>query len=75
MASAEKSLLGSETVQTMRKKGNQAIVCGLSANDIRDTFTAAGADDFLLKPLPTKKEQLQKVLERLLEHRQVTLTV
>ena len=49
MASVEKQLLGTETAQSMRMKGLKSKICGLSANDLRDAFINAGADDFILK--------------------------
>ncbi|CAB9526882.1 respiration control sensor protein ArcB [Seminavis robusta] len=69
MASTEKQLLGTETVQAMRSKGVQSIICGLSANDIRNHFINAGADEFQLKPIPCKVDELRTLLIRILETR------
>ena len=62
MASVDKQLLGTETAHVMRTKGVTSIICGLSANDLKDSFMSSGADDFLLKPLPCKPNELRAVL-------------
>ena len=49
----------------MRARGNTAIICGLSANDVREGFMSVGADSFLMKPLPAKKEALHAILAKL----------
>ena len=67
MASVDKQLLGTETVQAMRTKGVESKICGLSANDVRETFINSGANEFLLKPLPCKPVELEKTLLRILE--------
>ena len=67
MASIEKSLLGTETAQAMRSKGVKSIICGLSANDIKDSFISSGADDFLLKPMPCKPDALREALLKILD--------
>ena len=67
MASIEKSLLGTETAKAMRSKGVRSIICGLSANDIKDSFISCGADDFLLKPMPCKSDALREVLVKILD--------
>ena len=66
MASAEKQLLGSETVQALREKGVTSTVCGLSANDLKDHFLECGADAFMMKPFPCDAEKLQRELRRVL---------
>lgn len=58
MASIEKQLLGTETAQAMRAKGVKSTLCGLSANDLEQQFFNSGADAFLLKPFPCKKDAL-----------------
>jgi CheY-like chemotaxis protein len=58
MASMEKQLLGTETVAALRSKGCHARRCGLSANDVETAFLNAGADFFILKPIPASKEGL-----------------
>ena len=63
MASVEKQLLGTETVQRMRARGVTARICGLSANDMQNAFLEAGANAFLLKPLPCKADSLLQALE------------
>jgi FixJ family two-component response regulator len=67
MASAEKSLLGTETATQMRSKGIKSTICGLSANDIKDSFLKSGADDFLLKPMPCKADMLRETLSNILQ--------
>jgi CheY-like chemotaxis protein len=66
MASVEKSLLGSETVEMMRRNGVTSRICGLSANDKENEFLAAGADCFLFKPFPCERHALEKELFRIL---------
>jgi len=66
MASTEKQLLGTDTIQVLRRNGVRCLICGLSANDHEDKFRRAGADDFILKPFPCEKSALQKELLRVL---------
>ncbi|CAB9528667.1 respiration control sensor protein ArcB [Seminavis robusta] len=66
MAAAEKQLLGTETAQVMRSRGMDCKICGLSANDLRDAFINAGADEFILKPMPCRPQELKGVLHRIL---------
>ena len=68
MASVEKRLLGTETVAAMRSNCVASAICGLSANDIRDSFLGAGANDFVLKPMPCKPDSLRAMLAKILEH-------
>jgi signal transduction histidine kinase/CheY-like chemotaxis protein len=70
MASVEKQLLGSEATRALRAKGVTSVICGLSANDTRDTFIKAGADDFIMKPFPCKKDALTRMLLRTLDSRE-----
>lgn len=65
MASTEKQLLGTETIRALRAKGVTTKICGLSANDIDAEFREAGADHFLLKPLPCQKDALKHELLQL----------
>ena len=69
MASTQKQLLGTETVSLLRSKGIEAIVCGLSANNLGQQFIDAGADYFLLKPLPCETGELAATLQRIMESR------
>lgn len=69
MASTQKQLLGTETVRELRSRGMNAIICGLSANDIGSQFMEAGADCFIMKPLPCEKEALAAELIRILNSR------
>ena len=71
MASASKQLLGTEAVAEMRSMGVASIICGLSANDIRDSFVGAGANEFVLKPIPCKPDCLRAVLTKLLDHKNI----
>ena len=64
MASVEKQLLGTETVQAMRAKGVGSIICGLSANDMEEEFVKAGANAFISKPFPCRKDMLKDELRR-----------
>lgn len=66
MASVEKKLLGTETVRALRSKGVRSRICGLSANDVEDGFLGNGADAFMFKPFPCKKEELLVALQRVL---------
>lgn len=72
MTSAEQALKGTETVRALRAMGVNSVICGLSANNLEDTFVTAGADGFILKPFPCKEEALSKELSRLLSLRQTT---
>lgn len=65
----DKQLLGTETVRLMRSQGVDAVVCGLSANDLEGPFKEAGADAFWLKPFPTDQIDLKQRLHRLLASR------
>jgi CheY-like chemotaxis protein len=58
----QKQLLGTETTHALRSKGVQAKICGLSANEMAEEFFAAGANNFVCKPLPTKKDSLHQIL-------------
>lgn len=66
MASVEKQLLGTETVRALRAKGVKSIICGLSANNVQDQFYDAGANAFMSKPFPCKKDTFTKELHRVI---------
>jgi signal transduction histidine kinase/CheY-like chemotaxis protein len=66
MASTEKQLLGTETVRALRAKGFKNTICGLSANDTEQSFISAGADCFVLKPIPCERSKLEGVLDGIL---------
>ena len=70
MASVEKQMLGTETVEALRAKGVDSRICGLSANDKEAEFLAAGADAFTFKPFPCEKGALSRELFRILYHDQ-----
>jgi CheY-like chemotaxis protein len=67
MASAEKQLLGTETVRALRAKGVGSRICGLSGNDMSEQFLKAGADFFLRKPISCEKDAFRIVLAGILE--------
>jgi CheY-like chemotaxis protein len=66
MASTEAKLLGTETVLALREKGFKNKICGLSANDVEQSFISAGADCFILKPIPCDRRTLVGVLDGIL---------
>jgi CheY-like chemotaxis protein len=66
MASVQKQLLGTETVQELRNRGVTSRICGLSANDKESEFLEAGADAFTFKPFPCEKGALRQELFRVL---------
>lgn len=69
MGGAEPALLGTETVVELRSRGVDCTICGLSANDIEKEFLTAGADDFVLKPLPCEPIALEAELVRITSRR------
>lgn len=69
MASFEKQLLGTETVQAMRSKGVASILCGCSANDLEQQFLDAGADAFVSKPFPCGKDEMRAEILHIIERR------
>jgi CheY-like chemotaxis protein len=69
MASTQKQLLGTEATQLLRSKGVASLICGLSANSIEPQFVEAGADCFMLKPLPCEAKELTRELSRILRIR------
>lgn len=71
MASAEKQLLGTETIRALRSNGCKSKIVGLSANDLEKAFLGAGADSFIMKPFPCEKEELRRELRRVLKLDQV----
>jgi CheY-like chemotaxis protein len=67
MASTKKQMLGTETIRALRAKGFKNTICGLSANDhIEQSFIGAGADCFVLKPIPCDRSRLEAVLDGIL---------
>jgi CheY-like chemotaxis protein len=65
MSSTEKQLLGTDTVRALRAKGFKNRICGLSANDLEQSFTSAGADCFVLKPIPCERSLLEGILGKI----------
>jgi CheY-like chemotaxis protein len=66
MASTEKQLLGTETVEIMRARGITCVICGLSANEKESEFLQAGANAFSSKPFPIELASMTKELCRIL---------
>lgn len=66
MASVEKQLLGTQAVEALRARGVDCRICGLSANDKEAEFLDAGADIFVVKPLPCDPPYLRQELQRIL---------
>ena len=62
-------MLGTETVRALRSRGEQCVICGLSANDMEQQFKEAGADAFLFKPFPCESEALSVEVARVLDSR------
>lgn len=69
MASHNKSLLGTETIQAMRRRGVKSVICGLSANDKEEEFRQSGADAFMLKPFPCQKDAMHRALLQVIRSR------
>ena len=67
MASAARSLLGTETARALRSNGVTSLLVGLSANNVEDAFLEAGADAFMSKPFPCDNEALKSELCRILQ--------
>jgi len=70
MESTSKQLLGTEAVRQMRESGDvddSCIICGLSANEEKERFLMAGANYFLMKPIPCSKAGLKSQIVRVLE--------
>ena len=59
-------LLGSDVVAELRNRGNESVICGMSANDVETLFDDAGADAFIFKPLPFRPDALTRELKRIL---------
>lgn len=66
-----KPLIGSEAVRALRNNGVECIICGLSANNMEESFKSAGADCFLLKPFPCAREAMERELLRITHARPV----
>jgi len=56
MPCTDRTMLGTEIVRKLRTLGVPSMICGLSKNMISQEFMDAGADHFLLKPFPCKRE-------------------
>ena len=74
MPSPTKTLLGTETVRAMRARGVKSLICGLSANDMKESFKDAGAETFMLKPFPCKPVQLLEALQQIWACRSLCLS-
>jgi CheY-like chemotaxis protein len=69
MESTTQQLLGTEVVRVMRDSDlvdDSTTICGLSANEEKERFLSAGANYFLLKPLPCSKDALKHQILRVL---------
>lgn len=66
MASVEKQMLGTETARALRSKGVESIICGLSANDMQQQFLESGANSFMMKPFPCKKDAMAQAFQEVL---------
>ena len=62
-----RTLLGTEVVRKLRARGTKSMICGLSKNQVGEEFLEAGADFFLLKPYPCKKDEFREMLLGLCE--------
>jgi signal transduction histidine kinase/CheY-like chemotaxis protein len=60
------ALVGTETARHLREQGVSSLICGLSANDIRDEFKRCGADHFMNKPFPCEPKALTEAMLHLL---------
>ena len=67
MPALERPLLGTEVIRQLRAAGSKCIMCGLSANDMKDEFLASGANAFRMKPFSCEKARLKKELLVLLD--------
>jgi hypothetical protein len=65
--------MATETTRALRSKGVTARICGLSANDVEESFYEAGANSFMLKPFPCKKEHLIRELHLVMNEEQPVL--
>jgi CheY-like chemotaxis protein len=74
-ASIEKQMLGTETVRALRSRGVTSIICGLSANDMKEQFIEAGANTFMSKPFPCDQVALRTEMYRVLDSRETRKTV
>lgn len=72
MASHNKQMLGTETVRSLRARGVDSIICGLSANDKEEEFKEAGADAFMIKPFPCQRNALRQALWQVIQSRPQT---
>eukprot|EP00529_Nitzschia_sp_RCC80_P019250 CAMPEP_0113460702 /NCGR_PEP_ID=MMETSP0014_2-20120614/11133_1 /TAXON_ID=2857 /ORGANISM="Nitzschia sp." /LENGTH=512 /DNA_ID=CAMNT_0000352383 /DNA_START=48 /DNA_END=1586 /DNA_ORIENTATION=- /assembly_acc=CAM_ASM_000159 len=64
MTSTDKCMLGTEAARAMRQAGYRGVLCGLSANDMEESFKSAGADAFMMKPFPCAAEPMLAELRR-----------
>eukprot|EP00980_Cylindrotheca_fusiformis_P001232 scaffold331_cov117-Cylindrotheca_fusiformis.AAC.10 len=67
-------LLGSEVAVQMRERGIESVICGMSANDVEALFADAGADAFVFKPLPYRKDALLREMNRIFMHSSTDLS-
>ena len=67
MASVDRQLLGTETARALRAKGVSCTICGLSANDLEQSFLKSGANAFMIKPFPCEEDALTRELLRIID--------
>ena len=72
MTNTERQMLGTEAVRALRDKDVRSLIVGLSANDLEGSFLEAGADFFLLKPVPCDSATLQTTLGHILRPEEST---
>lgn len=74
MGTDPNDLLGSDVVVQMREQGVESVICGMSANDVESLFADAGADAFVFKPLPFRKDALVREMNRIFMHSSTDLS-
>jgi CheY-like chemotaxis protein len=62
ISSIDSALTGSQTIKELRRVGCKSLIIGLSANQQQETFLAAGANHFWLKPFPCEASSLRQAL-------------
>jgi CheY-like chemotaxis protein len=68
-SSSDSVLLGSQTVQELRRRlGCKSVIVGVSANQQEEAFIAAGANHFWLKPFPCQASSLRQALAGILSN-------
>ncbi|GBG24146.1 Ethylene receptor 1 [Hondaea fermentalgiana] len=60
------AMTGEETIRALRESGFRGAIIGCSANDMSTEHLEAGADRFVLKPLPAKPSDVAALLNSVL---------